>query len=104
MITVLLSSCYSSGGWVPVVEPDNDPKPSRVQRDQLECQSLARQSVSAATGIAPGGVAIGAAAGNPGTGVARGTGGAIVQGMGGEDTFKRAYINCMRRRGYGVID
>jgi hypothetical protein len=120
VIAILLSGCYSYGGWSPVVDPYNDPNPSRVQQDQLECQSLARQAGSTGTEVAQGGAAggligaatgaaIGAAVGDPGTGAAVGAaaggiGGATMQGMGGEDQFKRTYINCMRGRGHNVIN
>lgn len=117
---LLLSGCYSYGGWQPTVDTYKDPNVQRLEQDKVECQGLARQAGSTGTEAAQGGVAggvigaaagaaIGAAVGNPGTGAAIGAasggiGGATMQGVGGEEQFKRAYINCMRGRGHNVIN
>lgn len=116
----VLSGCYSYGGWQPTVDTYNDPHVQRLEQDRVECQSLARQAGSTGTETAQGavaggligaaaGAAIGAAVGNPGTGAAIGAagggiGGATMQGVGAEDQYKRAYINCMRNRGHNVIN
>lgn len=120
VVAMLLSGCYSYGGWAPTVDPYNDPNIARVEQDKVECQNLARQAGATGTEAVQGGVAggligaasgaaIGAAVGDPGTGAAVGAaaggiGGATMQGVGGEEQFKRAYINCMRGRGHNVIN
>lgn len=117
---IALAGCYSYGGWQPVVDTYNDPNAQRIEQDKVECQNLARQAGATGTEAAQGGVvggligaaagaAVGAAVGNPGTGAAIGAatggiGGAANQGVGAEEQFKRAYINCMRGRGHNVIN
>ncbi|MCU0734182.1 MAG: glycine zipper family protein [Methylotetracoccus sp.] len=119
-LVMFLSGCYSYGGWQPTVDTYNNPNVQRLEQDKVECQALARQAGSTGTEAVQGGVAggligaaagaaIGAAVGSPGTGAAIGAasggiGGATMQGIGGEDQFKRAYINCMRNRGHNVIN
>jgi uncharacterized protein YcfJ len=117
---VLISGCASYGGWQPTVDAANDPNPSAIPRDTQQCQALAQQAgnVGAETakgaavgGLigAAGGAALGAIYGNPGAGAATGAaiggiGGATKQGIEGDDQYKRAFINCMSRRGHNVIN
>lgn len=117
----VFTGCASESGWRPTVDPHGDPHAEAIEYDQRECDRLARQSSggtasSAGRGAliggllgAAGGAAIGAAFGSPGTGAmvgaaAGGIGGATHEGLGAEDQFKRAYVNCMRNRGHNVID
>jgi outer membrane lipoprotein SlyB len=118
--SVLVSGCYSQGGWTPTVDPYNDPNAYRINQDMAQCKELASQASGtvkeAAIGAgvggligAAGGAALGAIAGNPGTGAAIGAaaggiGGGAKQGLEGEDQYKRAYSNCMRNRGHRVIN
>ena len=119
--SVLLTGCYSYGGWQPTVDPYNDPNAYRINQDIAECQQLAKQAsggtaketaIGAGTGAligAAGGAIVGAFTGNPGTGAAIGAaaggfGGGAKQGFQSEDEFKRAYQNCMRGRGHRVVN
>ncbi len=58
--------------------------------------AAAGAAIGAATGNAGKGAAIGAAAG--------GIGGGAYKGIDAERKYKQAYINCMRNRGWNVID
>jgi outer membrane lipoprotein SlyB len=94
--SVLISGCYSQGGWTPTVDSYNDPNAYRINQDMAECKDL-------------GGAALGAIAGSPGTGAAIGAtvgglGGGAKQGFEGESTFKRAYTNCMRNRRHNIVN
>ena len=124
LITIILalffSGCAYHSGWTPTVDPYGDPNVANIQRDQIECQTLARHAsgnpvnevgkgalVGGATGAAAG-AAIGAAVGSPGPGAAigaaaGGVGGMVRQGFGADEKFKQAFINCMRNRGHNVI-
>ncbi|MGR8940675.1 MAG: glycine zipper family protein [Gammaproteobacteria bacterium] len=119
--SVLLTGCYSYGGWKPTVDPYNDPNAYRINQDMAECDQLARQAsggttketaIGAGTGAligAAGGAVVGAFTGNPATGAAIGAaaggfGGGAKQGFSAEEDFKRAYKNCMRNRGHRVVN
>lgn len=119
--SVLVSGCYSQGGWTPTVDAYNDPNAYRINQDMAECKDLASHASGgtakeAAIGAgvggligAAGGAALGAIVGNPGTGAAIGAaaggiGGGAKQGMEGEGNYKRAYTNCMRGRGHRVVN
>jgi len=119
--SVLISGCYSQGGWTPTVDTYNDPNAYRVNQDMAECKDLASHASGgtakeAAIGAgvggligAAGGAALGAIAGSPGTGAAIGAaaggiGGGAKQGFEGEAAYKRAYSNCMRNRGHRVVN
>ncbi|MEC4750244.1 glycine zipper family protein [Methylomicrobium sp. Wu6] len=119
--SILLTGCYSYGGWQPTVDPYNDPNAYRINQDTAECKQLAQQAsggttketaIGAGTGAligAAGGAIVGAFAGNPGTGAAIGAaaggfGGGAKQGFSSEDEFKRSYSNCMRNRGHRVVN
>jgi hypothetical protein len=119
--SVLISGCYSQGGWTPTVDSYNDPNAYRINQDMAECKDLASHAsggtaketlIGAGVGGligAAGGAALGAIAGSPGTGAAIGAtvgglGGGAKQGFEGESTFKRAYTNCMRNRRHNIVN
>jgi len=119
--TVLLSACYSQGGYTPTVDTYNDPNAYRLNQDAEECKQLATQSsgggtaketaVGAGVGAligAAGGAVVGAFTGNPGKGAAIGAaagglGGAAKQGFQSEDRYRNAYNSCMSNRGHHVV-
>ena len=121
LFAIVSTGCSSQTGWKPTVDPYNDPNAGFIHRDQLQCEQMAHSAkgnLAAETGKgalvggavgAAGGAAIGAAAGAPALGAAvgaaaGGVGGAVKQGFGAEETYKRAYINCMRNRGHNVLN
>lgn len=118
---LLLASCAAESGWTPTVDPYGDPNAAMIGPDQQACRQLALQASGgpqnrAAEGAIVGGLlgaatgaAIGAAVGDPGTGAAIGAAaggmsGATSQGLGSEEVYKRAFVNCMRQRGHNVIN
>lgn len=117
---MLLSGCYSYGGYQPTVDTYNDPNAYRINQDMAECQQLASQAsggtvkesaIGAGTGAALGaatGAIIGAFTGSAGTGAALGAatgalGGGAYKGIDTEDRYKSAYNNCMSGRGHKVV-
>lgn len=117
---LMLSGCYSYGGYQPTVDTYNDPNAYRLNQDAAECRQLAEQSsggtaketaIGAGVGGligAAGGAVVGAFTGNPGAGAAIGAaaggfGGAAKQGFTAEDRFRNAYNQCMSGRGHNVI-
>ena len=119
--SLLISACASQTGWSPTVDPYGSPNAHRINQDLYECRQLALQASGGlaketATGAVVGGLigaasgaAIGAISGNPGAGAAYGAaagtfGGGAKQGFESEDTYKRAYGNCMRHRGHYIIN
>jgi len=119
--SVLLSACYSQGGWTPTVDPYNDRNAYRINQDIAECKQLASQAsggsgketaIGAGVGAligAAGGAVVGAFAGNAGTGAAIGAaaggfGGGAKQGFSAEEQYKRSYSNCMRNRGHQTLN
>jgi outer membrane lipoprotein SlyB len=118
---LVFTGCASQTGWRPTVDPYGDPNAANIERDTMDCRYLARQAagdmaqetgkgalVGGALGAAAG-AALGAAVGSPGKGAALGAaaggfGGGARQGFGSEETYKRAYINCMANRGHKVIN
>ncbi|MDD2659704.1 MAG: glycine zipper family protein [Methylococcales bacterium] len=117
---VLLSGCYSYGGYQPTVDSYNDPNAYRINQDMAECKQLASEAsggtaketaIGAGTGAligAAGGAIVGAFTGNPGAGAAIGAaaggfGGGGYQGMSAEQKYKNAYNNCMSGRGHKVV-
>jgi outer membrane lipoprotein SlyB len=118
---VMLSGCYSAGGWTPTVDSYNDPNARFINQDMGDCQQLATQAsggTAKETAIGAGvgglvggaaGAAIGAFTGNPAAGAAMGAaaggfGGAAKQGFSAEEEYKRAYSSCMRNRGHKVVN
>ncbi len=119
--SLLLSACYSQGGWTPTVDPYNDPNAYRINQDISECKQLAQQAsngvgkevaIGAGTGALLGaatGAVVGAFGGNPASGAAIGAaagglGGGARQGFSAEEQFKRAYSSCMRGRGHRTLN
>jgi uncharacterized protein YcfJ len=118
--SVLMTGCAEVSGWTPTVDPYNDRNAGRIPQDTAECKQLASQSSStvketamgAGAGAlvgAAGGAIVGAFTGNPGAGAAIGAaaggfGGGAVKGVTGDDSYKRAYTNCMRNRGHNVVN
>ncbi len=120
-LTLLITACSTQTGWKPTVDPYGDPNSYRLEQDMYECRQLAQQaSGNTATETAKGtaigallgaaaGAALGAATGDPGKGAAIGAtiggfGGGTKQGFGAEESFERAYKNCLRHRGHYVIN
>jgi outer membrane lipoprotein SlyB len=118
--TLMLTACYSYGGYQPTVDTYNDPNAYRLNQDIAECKQLAQQSsggtvketaIGAGVGGlvgAAGGAVVGAFTGNPAAGAAIGAaagglGGAAKQGFTAEDRFRNAYNQCMSNRGHNVI-
>ena len=118
--SILLSGCYSYGGWQPTVDSYNDPNAYRINQDIAECKQLASESsggttketaIGAGTGAALGaatGAIIGAFTGSAGTGAAIGAatgglGGGAYKGLSTEDHYKSAYNNCMSGRGHRIV-
>jgi outer membrane lipoprotein SlyB len=120
ILAMVFSGCAYQSGWTPVVDPYGDPNVANIQRDQVQCKTLAQRAsgnpiqevgkgalVGGVTGAAAG-AAIGAAAGVPAAGAAIGAaaggiGGMVKQGFGADNQYKQAFINCMRNRGHNVI-
>jgi uncharacterized protein YcfJ len=119
--SLLISGCYSAGGWTPTVDSYNDPNARAINQDMNDCEQLASHAsggTAKETAIGAGvggliggaaGAAIGAFTGNPASGAAMGAaaggfGGAAKQGFSAEEEYKRAYSNCMRNRGHRVIN
>jgi outer membrane lipoprotein SlyB len=118
---LMLSACYSQGGYTPTVDTYNNPNAYRINQDMEECRQLAQHSSGGSTvketaigaGVggligAAGGAVVGAFTGNPAAGAAIGAaaggfGGAAKQGFTSEDRFRNAYNQCMSGRGHNVI-
>jgi outer membrane lipoprotein SlyB len=117
---VLAVGCAQQS-YRPTVDTYNNPNAQNLTRDEAECRELARQASGGTAGEtakgavgggllgAAAGAAIGAAAGSPGKGAAIGAaaggmGGGAYKGLSSDKKFKEAFRNCMRNRGYNVID
>jgi len=113
---VIFSSC---AGYSPVVDPQSVKNEDRYYRDQAECKAIASQNTSTAKNVAKDTV-IGGAVG-AGTGALLGvigsvtTGlaaGALIGGVAGgakgaydsDKNYETIYRNCMRGRGYNVLN
>jgi hypothetical protein len=119
VLSALATGCASVSGWHPIIDPRLDKHPDTVQRDTLECKSLADQAsditkevgmgagVGAVTGAA-GGAAVGAVAGSAATGAAAGAILAIPAGLWegyqANEDFKRSFKTCMRQRGHTLVN
>jgi len=118
---LLLTACASQTNWSPTVDPYGDPNAYRLNQDMNECKQLASSASGgtakeAMTGAAVGGLlgaatgaALGAISGDPATGAAYGAaiggmGGGAKQGFSAEETYKRAYNNCLRHRGHYTVN
>jgi outer membrane lipoprotein SlyB len=120
-LLVLLSGCYSYGGYKPVIDTQNDRFGYRLNDDAANCRILAQNSAGGGTakqtaiGTGLGAVAgagigavVGAFTGNPGTaaGIGAAAGGLLggaKEGFTSEDRFRLAYNQCMSGRGHPVI-
>jgi len=106
----------------PPPAPATAPPPRRnYTQDLTECQMMAKRVsgytpeetvkgglIGGAVGAAAG-AAIGAATGNAGKGAAIGAaaggiGGGAYKGIDAEKKYKQTYINCMRNRGWNVVN
>ncbi len=120
ILLTALSACASQSGWTPVVDTSHDRHIASLNEDLSECKQMADQAADqggtmaengaiGAVGGAAGGALLGAIAGNAGAGAAigavTGTGlGLASGGIDSDQTYKRAYINCLRQRGHPVIN
>lgn len=116
-----LSACVSQSSWTPTVDTYGSSNAQFVTRDQQQCRELAMQTSGSSTGQAAqgalaggllgaaAGAAIGAAAGGgAGRGAAIGAaaggiGTGAVRGVQSNQTFQRAFNQCMRNRGHQVL-
>ncbi|MGE3622352.1 MAG: hypothetical protein AB7H77_00575 [Bdellovibrionales bacterium] len=115
-----LAACASQRGWQPTIDVANDPKASNLANDLAVCKQLANQAADqgdtmaerggiGALGGAAGGALLGAITGSAATGAAIGavSGAGLGLGSGAMDSdssYKKAYSNCMTKRGHPVIN
>jgi hypothetical protein len=120
--SLILGGCASQGNWTPTVDPHGDANAAQIEADKTECKRLATEaSGGTATETGKGalaggllgagaGAVLGAATGsNIGTSAAVGAaiggiGGGASQGLSAEESYKKAFINCMKNRGHNVIN
>lgn len=119
--TAMAACTGAQATWTPTVDTYGSSQAQYLSMDLEECRALAMRTSGyapneAVSGAISGGLlgaaagaAIGAALGDAGKGAAVGaaTGGfgaATARGVGSEQQFKRAYVNCMRNRGHTVIN
>ncbi len=111
---------FSCASYTPVVDPQNVRNQDRYYRDQAECKNIASQNTSTTKNVAKGTVIGGAVGAGTGTllGVITGhtvTGlaaGAVIGGVAGgakgaydsDKNYETIYRNCMRGRGYNVLN
>ena len=117
VLTLAVLGCQA---YTPVVDPGSVRNDDRYYRDQAECKAIAKQGApgwkdtakdtAIGGGVGAGtGALIGAIAGNAGAGLAYG---AVIGGVAGgakgiyssEKGFNEIYRNCMRGRGYNVLN
>jgi len=117
VLTLAVLGCQT---YTPVVDPGSVRNGDRYYRDQAECKAIAKQGApgwkdtakdtAIGGGVGAGtGALIGAIAGNAGAGLAYG---AVIGGVAGgakgiyssEKGFNEIYRNCMRGRGYNVLN
>jgi outer membrane lipoprotein SlyB len=117
VLTLAVLGCQT---YTPVVDPGSVRNDDRYYRDQAECKAIAKQGApgwkdtakdtAIGGGVGAGtGALIGAIAGNAGAGLAYG---AVIGGVAGgakgiyssEKGFNEIYRNCMRGRGYNVLN
>lgn len=117
ILTVAVLGCQT---YTPVVDPQSVNSGDRYYRDQAECKAIAKQGApnwkntakdtAIGGGVGAGtGALIGAIAGNTGAGLAYG---AVIGGLAGgakgvydsEKGYEDIYRNCMRGRGYNVLN
>ena len=110
LILLLLTGCASNGPIVDMKGVD----PQKYRQDLAECESYADQVAvggKAATGAAVGavvGAAVGAAVGNSRTAERSAGAGAVIGGAKGTGRGvrerKQVVRNCLRNRGYAVLN
>jgi outer membrane lipoprotein SlyB len=118
---MMLSAGVVQAQWSPTVDTYGSSRAQFVTRDEQECRQLANRASGSTTGQAArgaigggllgaaAGAAIGSAAGGrAGRGAAIGaaTGGigtGAVRGVQANQTFQRAFSDCMRNRGHNVL-
>lgn len=119
LVFLCLAGCSTLSDWKPTVDLQGDPNVGNLQRDVIECESLAKQASNIVTdtlmgtgvgGLAggAGGAALGAVIGNPAVGAAAGAGvagilGGLYSGVRADDNYRIAYKSCLRQRGHHVI-
>ena len=122
LVVVILALCAATCSSGPIVDM-KDVDEERYERDLAECRQYADQvdvarsagggALLGAAGGAAGGAAVGAVVGaitgSPGTGAAvgggaGGTSGLFAGGAGGANKKERVVRNCLRGRGYSVLD
>ncbi len=117
---IMLTAVLGCQTYTPVIDPGSVRNDDRYYRDQAECRAIAERgapgwkdtardtAVGGAVGTGTGAL-IGAIAGDTVTGLAIG---AVVGGVAGgargvyrsETGFEEIYRNCMRGRGYNVLN
>ena len=114
---IIVSSCAS---YAPVVDPQSVKNEDRYYRDQAECKAIASQNTSTAKNVAKDtviggavgagtGALLGVITGSVTTGLAAG---ALIGGVAGgakgaydsDKNYETIYRNCMRGRGYNVLN
>ena len=114
---IIVSSCAS---YAPVVDPQSVKNEDRYYRDQAECKNIASQNTSTAKNVAKDtviggavgagtGALLGVITGSVTTGLAAGT---VIGGVAGgakgaydsDKNYETIYRNCMRGRGYNVLN
>ena len=117
LVVVILALCAAtcSSGIVDMKGVDQE----RYERDLAECRQYADQvdvarsagggALLGAAGGAAVGAVVGAITGSPGTGAAvgggaGGTSGLVAGGASGANKKERVVRNCLRGRGYSVLD
>jgi uncharacterized protein YcfJ len=117
LFVIILSSC---AGYSPVVDPQSVENEDRYYRDQAECKNIASQNTSTAKNVAKDtvvggavgagtGALLGVITGSVTTGLAAG---AVIGGVAGgakgaydsDKNYETIYRNCMRGRGYNVLN
>jgi uncharacterized protein YcfJ len=114
---IILLSCAS---YTPVVDTQNVKNQDKYYRDQAECKTIASQNTSTAKNVAKDtviggavgagtGTLLGVITGNTVTGLAMGSviGGVAGGAKGAYDSnknYETIYRNCMRGRGYNVLN
>lgn len=123
VIALLVSACSQGVGnsYRPIVDQQSSPAIGQrnYASDLSDCQNLAGQSSAIETGAthalggaalgAAGGVIIGAFTGQPGAGAGLGAalgglGGAAQGGISGVDKQQTIVKNCLRGRGWNVVE
>ena len=116
--SMLLTACAT--GYKPVVDPAAVTDARKYQMDTAECQYLAQENTKAGTRVAENSVAggavgtgagalLGVISGNTTKGLATG---AVIGGLAGllkggqesEEVYRQIFRNCMRGRGYNVLN